>query len=284
MRGGKLEVRRVRRYRVARYPSRHRSARRAGSLGSRALRAAAAPAVALGLGVAGGACDGGVNLVGEDLDVPDAVEAVPDVAEAGDEAAPDAADEATPDTDESDSMIAGGRPEGVHYVRFLSEAEGRTLVAETVAETASPDDPCAEPVLAERVVEDGEFFYRDGADTSGAFVNVDLLASEVWVEETPECAGGRRPAVGFEFATADAGDDEDVSGDRNGVTAAEEAYLAALRERGVAAISVLQALDYPYDVWDYGGTIDDSGRAAAEERVREAVRGILDDLRRDGLI
>ena len=46
MRNGTLKVKKVRRYRAARYPSRHREAKRVESLGRRVLRGAAVPAVA----------------------------------------------------------------------------------------------------------------------------------------------------------------------------------------------------------------------------------------------
>ena len=48
-------------------------------LGERVLRGAAAPAVALGLGTAGGACDGGMSLAGGDPDTTDAGDAIEDV-------------------------------------------------------------------------------------------------------------------------------------------------------------------------------------------------------------
>jgi hypothetical protein len=275
MRNGKLKVRRVRSYRVARYPSRHRDAKRARSFSERVLRGAAVPAVALGLGAAGGACDGGTNLLGDDPDARDAVDSVEDVAT-----------ETPTDTwEDPDSMIAGGRPEGTHYVRFLTEAEGRALIAETVLEeTSVPANPCEEPVLTGRLAEDRTYARREGAATSGVYARIDLLAEELAVEETPECPGGLRPAVGFEFAVDDSGDDEDVSGDTEGLTDTEEAYLGRLRETGTAAISVLRSADHPYDVWDYGGWIEDYDRARVEEEIRAEVRTILDELRRDGLI
>ncbi|MBI5488065.1 MAG: hypothetical protein HY905_12095 [Deltaproteobacteria bacterium] len=287
MRNGQLTVKRVRKYRAAKYPSRHRDAKRAEPLGRRIVRAAAVPAAALGLGAAGGACDGGLSLVGDDHDATDAADFSDDATvdpEVLADVIGEVPDDAGPD-DDTDSMIAGGRPEGVHYVRYLTEAEGRTLIAETVvAETAAPANPCEEPVLAERVVEDQSFFMRDGASTSGVSAEVDLLAPAVAVEETPECPGGLRPAVGFEFATEEAGDDEDLSGDPDGLTDTEEAYLTRLRDDARAAISVLRAADHPYDVWDYDGYIEDYDRARAEEEVRQAVRDLLDGLRRDGLI
>jgi hypothetical protein len=275
MRNGKLKVRRVRFYRVARYPSRHREAKRARSISERVLRGAAVPAMALGLGAAGGACDNGTNLIGDDPDARDGTETVEDVAT-----------EIPTDTwEDPDMMIAGGRPEGTHYVRFLTEAEGRALIAETVrAETEVPANPCEAPVLAERLAEDGTFERSDTVDGPDVFVQVDLLAPEIAVEETPECPGGVRPVVGFEFAADESGDDEDVSGDRNGLTDTEEAALAALRGAGTAAISVLRSADHPYDVWDYGGWIEDYDRARVEEEIRAEVRTILDELRRDGLI
>ena len=285
MQGRRLAVRRVRRYRVARYPSRHREAKRVVSIGRRALRAAAVPAAALGIGAMGGACEGGMTLVGDDPDARDVVETVEDVTDDVADVVEDVTDDGTPDTDDADSMIAGGRPEGTHYVRYLTEAEGRALIAATVDEaTAPPTDPCEAPVLAERVREDQPFLHSAGAGDPGVQANVDLLATEIAVELTPECGGGIRPAVGFEFMTDEAGDDEDVSGDPNGLTDAEETYLEGLRDGRRASISALRAADYPYDVVDYDGYIEDYDRVRAEELVRQTVRAILDELRLDGLI
>ncbi|MBN1769764.1 MAG: hypothetical protein JXB32_00775 [Deltaproteobacteria bacterium] len=279
MGSGKLCVRRVRRYRKARYPSRHPQARRGGSPARRVLRAAAGPAVALGLGAAGAACDGGVSLVGEDHDVVDPT----DVADSTD--ATDATDtlEATDETYvPPDDMIAGGRPEGDYYTAYLSEAEGRALIAAAVHEDGSEwVDPCAAPTLAERltgVPEDRPF------EAEGVRADVDLLAPAISVEWTEDCLGGYRPAVGFEFATVERGDDEDVSDDPAGFTDAEEAALPGLRERYEAALALLRATDFPYGVWDYGWYTDDSDRARAEQAVRDAVRVLLDELRRDGFI
>ncbi len=289
MNGRKLMVRPVRRYRVARYPSRHREAKPAASLRRRALRAAAVPAAALGLGAMGGACEGGMTLVGEDPDARDVVETVDDAAtdtnDVADDAAPDVAEDVAPDVDDTDSIMAGGRPDGFHYTRYLTEAEGRALIAATVAEaTAPPADPCETPVLAERLAEDRMFAEGEPAGTGSVLANIDLLAPEIAVETSPECPGGIRPSVGFEFMTDEAGDDEEVSGDPDGLTGAEETYLAGLREERRAAISVLRAADFPYDVVDYGGYIEDYDRTRAEGLVRDTVRAIIDGLRRDGLI
>ena len=274
---GKLSVRKVRRYRKARYPSRHPAARRGGSPVRRVLRAASGPAVALGLGASGAACDGGLNLVGEDQDVVDATDGT----------------EATDATDTTDRVEAadefvepeafpGGRPEGDYYTAYLTEAEGRALIVEAVrADAAETADPCAAPTLAERlggVPEDLPF------EAEGVRASVDLLAPAISVEWTEDCLGGFRPAVGFEFATEERGDDEDLSGDPYGFSAAETAALPGLRERYEAAIALLRAAEFSYGVWDYGGYVDDSDRARAEEAVRAAVRVVLDELKRDGFI
>lgn len=264
---GRLRVRRVRRYRKARYPSRHPRAKRATSPARRVLRAAAGPAVALGLSAGAAACDGGVSLVGEDQDVEDAADA----------------SEATDETYlPPDEMIGGARPEGEYYTVYLSEAEGRALIAEAVHEERDEwADPCAAPTLAERLTgtpEDQPF------EADGIQANVDLLAPAISVEWTEDCLGGYRPAVGFEFATEEAGDDEDLSRNPAGFTDAEEGVLPALRERYEAAIALLRATDFPYGVWDYGWYVDDSDRARAEQALRDAVRVLLDDLQRDGFI
>ena len=57
-----------------------------------------------------------------------------------------------------------------------------------------------------------------------------------------------------------------------------------MRDLREAAIVPLRSADYPYEVWDFGGWIDESDRARAEDLVRGTVRAILDDLKRDGFI
>jgi hypothetical protein len=114
---------------------------------------------------------------------------------------------------------------------------------------------------------------------------IDLLAPALDVEPAPPCPGGHRPAVGFEFMTEEARDDEDVTGDAEGLTDAEESVLRGLRERREAGIAPLHATDYPYRVLELmDGRLDDSDRRRAEDLVRAAVRALLDDLRRDGMI
>lgn len=281
MRRGTLRVRKVRHYRVARYPSRHPGARRVGSPARRVLRAAAGPAVALGLGAGGAACDGGMNLVGEEdvLDVADVTETT----EATDttDTTPDVV-EATDDTYEPEEIFPGGRPDGDVYTAYLSEAEGRALIVAAVHEDGAEwADPCASPTLAERLTgasEDVPF------EAEGVRAEVDLLAPAISVEWTEDCLGGFRPAVGFEFATDERGDDEDLSGDPAGFTAAEAAALPGLRERYEAALAVLRATDFSYGVRDYGDYVDDSDRLRAEQAVKDAVRTVLDELKRDGFI
>jgi hypothetical protein len=224
------------------------------------LRAAAGPAVALGLGAGGAACDGSVSLVGDE-----------DVVEV---------------TDETyvppDDMLGGARPEGDYYTAYLSEAEGRALIVDAVHEEGAEFiDTCAGPTLAERLTgapEDQPF------EAAGVRAEVDLLAPEITVPWTYDCLGGYRPAAGFEFLTEERGDDEDLSGDPAGFTAAEAVALTGLRERYEAALTLLRATDFAYGVWDYGDWVDDSDRARAEEAVKAAVRVVLDELKRDGMI
>ena len=290
MRNGTLKVKKVRHYRAAKYPSRHHEAKRVESLGRRVVRVAAVPAAALGLGAVGGACDGGLSLVG-DPDAADAADVAADTLEdtiVTEDVGSDLADaihtpeDAAPDIDDTDSMIAGGRPEGIHYVRYLSEAEGRAIVEEEIlAMPADPPGPCTTLSLADRIVSDMPF---DEVGPPPVAVDVDVLAPANSIEEEPGCPGGYLPAVGVEFATVEAGDDEDDSGDPAGLTDVEEAGLAELRERGDAAIAVIRSADHPYDVWDYDGYIEDYDRARAEADVRQAVRDLLDGLRRDGFI
>ncbi|MBI5500414.1 MAG: hypothetical protein HY907_09235 [Deltaproteobacteria bacterium] len=303
MRNGKLTIHKVRRYRKARYPSRHPQARRTGTIAERVLRGAAVPAVALGLGTAGGACDGGLNLAGTEPDAADAtdttadvapdtttpIDAIADVVAPEDVAAEDitpedvapedASPEDAPEEIEVPDGLNGDMPAGTYYLRYLSEAEGRTLIHETVLETdGDPTPPCDPATLGERLNDDQPFAH-DG-ETPVA-IDVDLL-SDPYV---PPCARPGLPAVGFEWMTEEARDDEDLTANPAGVSAAETSALRALRESRAAAISVLRATDYSYGVWEYeDGWIDDSDRTRAESLVRETVREIVDDLRRNGFI
>jgi hypothetical protein len=320
MSGRKLAIRKVRRYRGAWYPSRHREAKRGGPLRGRVLRAAAAPAAALGIGAVGGACDSGLTLAGIDHDAADAVDtavedvipeapsdvpgevpadvAAPDDAgvedvaadestdEGEDGTADEAADEAT-DEGRDEGPFPGDMPAGWHYTVYLREAEGRAVIRGVIREeTGSPTDPCAHPTLDERIVDDLDYRLGDcGSDVDTGSANVDLLAPETSVEWAPPCPGGMRAAVGFEFLTDEAGDDEDVSGDPAGLTDGEEAWLVRNRECGEAAVSALRATDYPYEVWEYDdGTIDDSDRRRAEGLLGDTVRAIIDDLKDEGFI
>ena len=268
MRNGKLAVRKVRRYRVARYPSRCREsrARHAGAMRQRMLRAAAGPAAALGIGAVGGACESGLNLIGDE-------------------------DDATDTTTDDESFCADyavTSPVGVGdcYVRYLTEAEGRALIEDLIREeTASPSDPCDRPTLHERLMTDQPFPSGGEPEPDDVVGRIDLLAPALDVEPAPPCPGGDRPAVGFEFMTDEAGDDEDVSGNAEGLTGAEEALLGLLRARREAGIAPIHATGYPYRVVEFvDGRLDDSDRARAENLLRAAVRTLLDDLRRDGMI
>jgi hypothetical protein len=295
MRERGLRIRRVRRYRVARYPSRHPGAKRGGSPVRRVLRASAAPALALGLGAAGGlGCDDGVTLAGAEPDAPDAGETTDVVLEgAVDDAGRDVErDDAAPPEDVAvpeDAGLDDAAPDygwegdmmpGTYYTRILDELAARELIARTVQEeTGAPGDPCARPTLAERLLPEGEF-RRPGVE-----LNVDLLAPEAAVEETPGCAGGLRPAAGFEFKTDEEADDEDVSGRPAGVTDAEERVLAELDAAHRAHVRVLPSTDYAYTVIEYeDGWIDESDRARAERLLGDTIREILDGWRRDGCI
>jgi hypothetical protein len=257
----------------------------------RVLRASAAPALALGLGAAGGlGCDDGVTLAGGEPDAPDAVETVDVVLEGAvddagreaerDDAAPpeDAAvpEDAGPDDAEPDYGWEGDMMPGTFYTRLLSELEARELIAAAVVEPeTAPYDPCPHPALAERLRPDQDFA------APGVATNVDLLAPE----ESPPCPGTLLPAVGFEFLTEEAGDDEDVSGRPAGVTDAEEAALAELDATHAAHVRVLPATDYAFTVIEYeDGWVDDSDRARAERLLGDTIREILDGLRRDGCI
>jgi hypothetical protein len=116
------------------------------------------------------------------------------------------------------------------------------------------------------------------------YANVDLLAPKVTVEATEEgCPGGERPAVGFEFMTDEAMDDEDISGAPGGFTDDEEAALDAMRARREAAVERLRADGFPYVVRT-GPYWDESDKSRAEQLVRDTVQALFDDLRADGLL
>jgi hypothetical protein len=286
MRNGKLSVHKVRRYRVARYPSRHPQAKRAGSIAERVLRGAAVPAMALGLGAAGGACDAGTNLIGSDPDAADVTETVDtattDTVPSEDDAGGSidvAVEDVPPDYAEPEGLM-GDMPAGTYYTRYFSEVEGRQLVLDAIRESEGvPAPPCAPLVLSDRLNED-QPFVREGTEPINA--SIDFLSAPY----IAPCMRGELPAVGFEWMTDEARDDEDATRNPAGLTDVEEAALAALRERGEAGIAVLKAADYSYQVWEEypGGYVDESDRARAETLLRGTVREIVDDLRRDGLI
>ena len=174
MRNGKLSIRKVRWYRMARYPSRHPQAKRTGTMAERVLRGAAVPAVALGLGAAGGACDGGLSLAGTEPDAPDATDVAADVvpetttpddagldAVAPEDAAPediapeDVAPEDVVEDAELPEGLNGDMPSGTYYLRYLGEAEGRALIREAVLEAdGDPSPPCDPVTLGERLNDD----------------------------------------------------------------------------------------------------------------------------------
>lgn len=277
MQNGRLKVRRVRRYRKARYPSRspEARARRAVSIGGRVLRAAAGPAAALGLGAAGAACSGSVNLAGSGRDAADV--------------RPDAAPEdAAPDADLcTDYIHTTPVAVGACYTRYLTEAEGRAAIADAVREaTATPTDPCENPPLHERLVAGGDLSLPAAGGAAPVAASIDLLAPALPAEEeSPPCPPRARPPVGFEFLTAEAGDDQDVSGDPAGLTNAEETSLRTRRDRRETGVAVLRASDYPYRYLELvGGGTDDHDRLRAEEELRAAVRALVEDLRRDGML
>jgi hypothetical protein len=289
MRNGKLSVHKVRRYRVARYPSRHPEAKRVRSISERVLRGAAVPTVALGLGAAGGACDGGTNLVGTDPDAGDVptmldtptTEVVPSEDDAGGSVDVPVGEDVPPDYVEPEGLM-GDMPAGTWYTRYFSEAEGRQLMLDAIRESEGlPIPPCAPLVLSDRLNDD-QPFVAPGDRLPPVNASIDLL-SEPYVAP---CMRGSLPAVGFEWMTEEARDDEDVTRNPAGLTDEEEDGLAILRETGSAAISVLKAADFSYQVYEEygGGSIDESDRPRAEAQVRDAVRAIVEDLLRDGLI
>jgi hypothetical protein len=255
-------------------------------LPGRLLRAAAVPTISLGLGTAA-ACDGGVSLVGTEPDAADVTETAIEVGEdtppvevGEDDAGVEdvAVEDVEPEWVEPDGGINGDMPAGTHYLRYFTEAEGRAILLDAInAADGEPSPPCMPYTLGDRLRED-QPFVREGDEPVNA--SIDLLAERY----VPPCLRGELPAVGFEWMTEEARDDEDVTGNPAGLTDAEELALRNLRASAAAAISVLPATDYAYSVWDYEGWIDDSDRARAETLLRETAREIVDDLRRNGFI
>ena len=66
------------------------------------------------------------------------------------------------------------------------------------------------------------------------------------------------------------------------MTSAERTALVELRAGGKAAIAVLDATEFSYSVPRYSDPT--SFRAEAEARLREAVLGLIEELRRDGML
>jgi hypothetical protein len=276
-----LQIRRVARYRKAAYPSRSRKAKPHRTLTERVVRAAAGPAVALGLGAG---CDGGTQLVG-DPDAADAVDTVDTVADATDVRPVE--DAAADDWVEEDIPIFPGEYDpGTLVIRYLTEAEGRALIDDAVAGETVPG-PAGFPPLAGRIQPDRPFRIVEPVPATEPGLNVDRLAPSIRVPVPGDPgADGLAPAVGFEFMTDEAGDDQEVSGDPDGLTRREESLLDGLRSERSAAIERLRSADYPYDVWvhEWDGWEDDSDKVNAENAVRETIRALLDDLRRDGFL
>ena len=245
------------------------------------------PTISLGLGTAA-ACDGGVSLVGTEPDAADVTETSTEVGEdtppvevGEDDAGVEdvAVEDVAPEWVEPDGGINGDMPAGTHYLRYFTEAEGRAILLDAIrAADGEPAPPCEPLVLGDRLRED-QPFVRDGGEPVNA--SIDLLAEPY---AGPCVLGVGFPAVGFEWMTGEAEDDEDTTGNPAGLTDAEELALRNLRADAAAAISVLPATDYAYGVWDYEGWIDDSDRARAETLLRETAREIVDDLRRNGFI
>jgi hypothetical protein len=173
--------------------------------------------------------------------------------------------------------LNGDMPAGTHYLRYLTEAEGRAIVLDAVRAADGEPGPCMPVTLGDRLSEDQPFVH----DVGPVNATIDLLSATY----NTSCPPSPFPPVGFEWMTEEAGDDEDVTGNPAGLTDAEELTLRNLRDVHQAAIAVLPATDYAYSVWDYGGGIvDDSDRARAETLLRETVREIVEDLERDGFI
>ena len=100
------------------------------------------------------------------------------------------------------------------------------------------------------------------------------------------CPGRHRPAVGFEFLTAEAGDREVESSGPAGVGPLEVVEIDRLRSEDRAAIVLLSVDDFGFAVSDNPAEVEvrSRNRDDAEQYLRREVRRILDELRGEGYL
>jgi len=176
---------------------------------------------------------------------------------------------------------------GDYMTRYFTEAEARAILLEELATaTGSPADPCAHPTLAERALENQDFTAPATAVRAAVALELDVLAPAVDVPPDGTCPGGPRPPVGFEFATSEANDDEDLTLNPDGLTAAETTALEQLRSARDAAIVVLRSADFvyheSYDGADVAGSDGGITRDQAETTLRERIRQLITELQGEG--
>jgi hypothetical protein len=227
MQPGRLRIRKVCRYRKARYPSRSPHAKPRRSPGARVVRAAAVPAAVLALG-AGGCLDCGVD----DSRIVDTI-----------------------------------GPSDAWRLARLTELEGCAVVRSAIEEAVREDtDPCAVPTLVERLLEDQPLAIVDADAGPIGSAEIDFLAPQDTIPASERCPARLRQAVGFEFMTSEEGDNEDVSGRTEGLTRTEREALAAIRTLGRDAIAVLDAEGFTYMMPSYGDPSPYRARAEEDLR------------------
>jgi hypothetical protein len=173
-----------------------------------------------------------------------------------------------------------------YVTRYLTEAEARAVIDDELrTSSARPAGPCDALLLGDRLQQDLLFEHPTVGSYGPVRAEIDLLAPAQELPAEGTCPAAQLAAVGVEFTTDAAGDDESVSGDPDGLTAAERQALDRLRTEATAAMLVLSDQDFPYEVEE--GTPPDAtaaARAPAEDELRVRVRQFVDELRRDGLI
>ena len=174
-----------------------------------------------------------------------------------------------------------------YVTRYLTEAEARAVVVDELREaTYAPAGPCDAPPLADRALEDQPYEHAAVGTYGPVHARIDVLAPALDLPADGTCPALQRVAVGIEFTTEAAGDDESTSGNPDGLTTTERQAVMQLRLDGGDSILVLSDQDFPYEAFsdDADASTDPAMRATAEDALRARVRQFVDELRRDGLI
>lgn len=173
-----------------------------------------------------------------------------------------------------------------YVTRYLTESEARAAIVDELREAYAPVGPCDAPSFGDRALEDQLYEHATVGTYGPVHARIDVLAPALDLPADDTCPALRRVAVGVEFTTEAAGDDESLSGNPDGLTTAERQAVTQLRIDGDDSILVLSDQDFPYEVYEgmADASADPTARATAEDALRARVRLFVDDLRRDGLI